>query len=115
MVDGGGAGLRPDVSFDAAAVLEAIAACRTAAQVCGAVGDARVRAGARARVGWEGRMRDAFDLADDALLAELEAGEGELERIFAELEALAERAAALRRSVDRHNERVLEQRAAVGS
>ncbi len=59
-------------------------------------------------------MRDAFDLADEVLLDELAAGEGELEQIVDELESLAERAATLQRSIDLHNERVLEQRAAVG-
>lgn len=103
---GGQAQLRADVVFDTAGALEAIAACRTAAQVCDGVAASRARAGAHARVGWEGRMRDSFDLADGVLLDELSGGVADLEAVATELESLAECAASLQASVDRHNEQV---------
>jgi hypothetical protein len=102
--------LRADVALDAAALDEATAACRTAIAVTASVLDARARAIAHARVGWQGRMRDAFDPADDALRHELEAGAAALEAVVAELDALGERAVALQRSVDRHNDAVLHER-----
>lgn len=105
-----GAALRADVTLDAAALAEAEAACRTAAAVCAGVLEARARAVAHARSGWEGRMRDAFDLADEALRVELAAGAAALETLADELASLGERAATLQRAVDRHNEAVLGER-----
>jgi uncharacterized protein YukE len=108
-----GAVLRGDVALDAAALQEATAACRTAAAVCAAVLEARARAVTRARVDWEGRVRDAFDHADDALRFELEAGATALEALAEELESLGERAGALQRAVDRHDDAVLRDRGLV--
>jgi uncharacterized protein YukE len=105
--------LRADVALDPAALHEATAACRTAAAVCAAVLDARARAVTHARVGWEGRMRDAFDHADDALRTELEAGAAALQALAAELESLGERAVTLQRAVDRHNDAVTRDRGMV--
>jgi uncharacterized protein YukE len=108
-----GVALRADVAVDAVALHDASAACRASATVCAAVLDARARAVTHARIGWEGRMRDAFDHADDALRTELEAGAAALQALAVELESLGERAVALQRAVDRHNDAVVRDRGMV--